>query len=199
MNDDDLPVNFVELTKDTQDKITRIIPRNSKILKNCSYYKTLQKIHDGENLENFNHLSILFERNLITRNEEITIHGRITLLANNFEISFRSILILTKVWGLQRLNPLKNFEVECAILQKLFMFSSKSIINDNSKLRVKGILSYSNRRTLLRINPDYFSKLNVYYNDLQLISNYIDELGDTIYELVQQDSNTIKIKNLRRG
>ena len=199
MNDDDLPVNFDELTKYTQDKINKIIPHNTKILKICSYYKILQKIHDSKSLENFNHLQFLFERVLITMDREITIHGRITLLANDFDVSFRSILILTKIWGLQRLNPSKNFEVECAILQKLFMFSSKSIINDNSKLRVKGILSYSNRRTLLRINPEYFSKLELCHNDLQLINNYIDELGDTIYDLVQHDFNTIKIKNLRMG
>ena len=199
MNDDDLPVNFNELTKYTQDKINNLIPYDVRILKNCKPYNVLKKIHDGESLENFDHLSILYERGLITMDRKITIHGRITLLANDFDISFRSVLILTKVWMLQRLNPLKNFEVECAMLQKLFMFSSKSIINDNSKLRVKGILSYSNRRTLLRVNPEYFSKLKLHHNDLQLINNYIDELGNTIYDLVQYDSNTIKIKNLRMG
>jgi len=184
-------MNFDHITDNTRINIEKLIPKNHYLIKNNDTYQILKQLQNSQNVINSKCIQILLDKKLITNNKKLTSLGNAVLLTHVFDVDLLSIFLLAYIWNIQQISDIM-FCTKPSIEKFLYMYDQRTINNRLSKLRKQNFLSYSNKRSVLRINLDIYKKLSTYKTILLSIIEHIYDLDEQIQGLINKDPLLLK-------
>ena len=185
-----------QITNETENQINKIIPKNQYLIYNNEYHKILKQLQlsDNNNIINSKCLQFLLSKKLITINQKITPLGNAILLTHVFDVDLLSLFLLAHMWDVQKSDPDKMFCTKPSLLNLLYMFDKKTMDNKLSQLKKRNFLLYSDKYNALKINLDFFIKLNNEKTKLFEIIEFINKLHEQIQLLIKEDPIRVKLR-----
>lgn len=185
-----------QITNETKNQIKKIIPKNQYLIYNNEYHKILKQLQlsDNNNIINSKCLQFLLSKKLITINQKITSLGNAVLLTHVFDIDLLSLFLLAHMWDVQKSNPDKMFCTKPTLLNLLYMYDKRTMDNRLSQLKKRNFLLYSDKYNALKINLDFFIKLNDEKTKLLEIIEFINKLHEQIQLLIKEDPIRVKLR-----
>ena len=182
------------ITKETENQIKRIIPKNHFLISNSQPHKILKQLQSNDDVINSKCLQFLLSKKLITDISEITPLGHAVLLTHVFNVDLLSLFLLAHMWNVQKSDPDKMFCTKPSLLNLLYMYDNRTMENRLSQLKKRKFLLYSNMHNALKINPNFFIKLNDEKINLVEIIEFINKLHEQIQLLIREDSMRINLR-----
>ena len=185
-----------QITNETENQIQKIIPKNHFLKSDSQSHKILKQLQFSEKIDVINSkcLQFLLSKKLITFNHKITPLGNAVLLSHIFDVDLLSIFLLAHMWDVQKSDPEKMFCTKPSLLNSLDMYDKRTMDNRLSQLKKRNFLLYSNMHNALKINPDFFMKLDDEKIKLVEIIEFINGLHKQIQSLIREDPIRVKLR-----